>query len=101
MHSALLLFPGCTGTDRPRLTVPVSLRVRLFCDYKYYVPAQCRICNYHLTSNSWDLLGDFTQNPIQTFSSSHIEEFASLLQQNMYAHLDFQNKDEIPEHIMH
>lgn len=41
-------FPGCTGTDRR--TVPSSLRVRLFCDYSYYVRYYEN--NYEIQNNS-------------------------------------------------
>ncbi|CAK1587675.1 unnamed protein product [Parnassius mnemosyne] len=92
-------FPGCN--DFNRLTVPSALRVRLFCDYNYYVPPECRICNYHLNSNSWDLLLESIYNPIKTFSAAHIEDFATLLKDNMNHHIDFENIHSMPEHTVH
>ncbi|KAF9413681.1 hypothetical protein HW555_008127 [Spodoptera exigua] len=69
-------FPGCN--DSNRLTVPSGLRVRLFCEYNYYVPPECRICNYHL--------------------NTQIEDFATLLKDNMHNHIDFENIQSMPEH---
>lgn len=92
-------FPNCDSSER--LTVPNDLRVRLFCDYNYYVPADCRICVNHLRNNLWDSLLDSLENPIHTFSAEQIEEFASLLKNSMSNHLDFDNVNDMPDHIVH
>lgn len=92
-------FPGCSETNR--LIVPSALRVHLFCEYNYYVPPNCRICYYHLTSNSWDLLLQSIYNPIKIFSAAQIEDFARLLKDNMQNHIDFENIQSMPEHIIH
>ncbi|CAH2088967.1 unnamed protein product [Euphydryas editha] len=92
-------FPGCSESNR--LIVPSALRVHLFCEYNYYVPPDCRICYYHLTSNSWDLLLQSIYNPIKIFSVAQIEDFACLLKDNMQNHIDFENIQSMPEHIIH
>ncbi|CAH2109210.1 unnamed protein product [Euphydryas editha] len=92
-------FPGCSESNR--LIVPSALRVHLFCEYNYYVPPDCRICYYHLTSNSWDLLLQSIYNPIKIFSAAQIEDFACLLKDNMQNHIDFENIHYMPEHIIH
>ncbi|CAH2088964.1 unnamed protein product [Euphydryas editha] len=92
-------FPGCSESNR--LIVPSALRVHLFCEYNYYVPPDCRICYYHLTSNSWDLLLQSIYNPIKIFSVAQIEDFACLLKDNMQNRIDFENIQSMPEHIIH
>lgn len=92
-------FPGCSESNR--LLVPTTLRASLLCDYNYYVPPDCRICYYHLRSNSWGLLLESYVNPINTFNVEQIEDMMSLLKDNMFMHLDFENIQNIPEHIVH
>lgn len=92
-------FPNCVRSER--LTVPNDLRVRLFCDYNYYVPSECRICLHHLTSNTWESLLESLEIPIRTFSADQIEDFAALLKNSMFNYLDFNNINDMPDHVVH
>lgn len=92
---ARCFFPGCHHIER--LVVPLSIRIRLFVDFKFYVPADCRICNYHLRGNFWHELNEIEVN--HTFTEAYIYDFMSLLKQEKS--IDFENIDMMDDHLVH
>lgn len=92
---AYCFFPGCHYTER--LIVPLSIRVRLFADFNYYIPAHCRICHYHLRGNYWHKLNEIEGN--HTFTEAHIYDFTSLLKKDKL--IDFENIDTIDDYLVH
>ncbi|XP_045781575.1 uncharacterized protein LOC123878448 [Maniola jurtina] len=90
-------FPDCNLLER--LTVPKWLRVKLFADFKFYVPPNCRICTFHLQNDNWQQLEDIAQ-PIQSFTTDHIEDFASFINERATM-LDFSNIDDMSEDFVH
>lgn len=90
-------FPECNSPER--LAVPTWLRVKLFTDHKFYVPMNCRICTFHLQNDDWQQLADITQ-PIHSFTSEHIEDFASFVNEKNST-LDFNNIEEMSEDLVH
>lgn len=81
-----------------RHIVPLSLRVWLFKDYKYYVPKNSKICHYHLNSDLWHELPAL-EDMIHEFTVEHIEDFASFVTYEGST-LDFENIHLIEEHMM-
>lgn len=71
-------LPGCNSEER--LTVPLWLRVHIFTEYNYYVPQQCRICQFHLRNDNFNILGNDLRS-FQHFTVSHIEDFASFVKE--------------------
>lgn len=65
---ARCFFPGCHHSER--LVVPLAIRIRLFKDFNFYVPADCRICYYHLRGNLWHQLNEIEVN--HTFTEGYI-----------------------------
>ncbi|XP_047029464.1 uncharacterized protein LOC124637154 [Helicoverpa zea] len=92
---ARCFFPGCHHAER--LVVPLSIRIRLFVDFKFYVPADCRICNYHLRGNLWHQLNEIEVN--HTFTEAYIYDFVSLLSKE--TSIDFENIDMMDNHLVH
>lgn len=86
-------FPGCHRTER--LVVPLSIRIRLFVDLRFYVPPSCRICHYHLRGNLWQQLTEMDVN--HTFTEAYIYDFMTLLKQEKY--IDFENIDMMDDHL--
>ncbi|CAK1598068.1 unnamed protein product [Parnassius mnemosyne] len=65
------IFPTCTRMSQQM--VPLTLRIRLFSDHKYYIPRNCRICSFHLESQTWSDL--FEGNMNHSFTAAYIEDF--------------------------
>ncbi|XP_030027897.1 uncharacterized protein LOC115445672 isoform X2 [Manduca sexta] len=83
---ARCIFPSCNSKSQQ--LVPDVIRVRLFSDHKYYISPGCRICRFHLESQSWSLLFE-ADNTQHSFSATQIEDFCELLKQNKNE--DFEN----------
>lgn len=70
------IFLLCNSTSQR--VVSFVLRVRLFKDHKYYIPPSCRICELHLSRQSWSELFE-VENVNRSFTAAHIEDFCELL----------------------
>ncbi|XP_063829816.1 uncharacterized protein LOC135079159 [Ostrinia nubilalis] len=90
-------FPKCNSTQR--LAVPIWLRVKLFSEYKFYVPQNCRICVFHLHNNNWEVLSDIPQ-PIHSFNADHIQDFASFVNERPLM-LDFSEVERMSDELLH
>ncbi|KAH9631740.1 hypothetical protein HF086_014741 [Spodoptera exigua] len=89
-------FLNCRRLER--LSVPISIRRRLFSEYNYCVPENCRICSHHLRSNNWAELM-LSENVIHTFTAQHIYDFTDLLKhQTSIVFEDVQNMDDYLVH---
>lgn len=89
-------FPSCRQTQR--LSVPISIRRRLFSEYNYYVPENCRICSHHLRSNDWSELME-SENVIHTFTAQHIYDFTELLKHQ--TSIDFEDVQNMDDYLVH
>ncbi|XP_028031063.1 uncharacterized protein LOC114243678 [Bombyx mandarina] len=67
---------GCQGHERNRITL--TMRKQLLKMYNYYVPANNRLCDIHLTCTSWNFISDISDNIINTFSANQIQDMFSL-----------------------
>lgn len=81
-----------------RYVVPLSLRVWLFNDYKFYIPKNSKICSHHLNSDFWHELPAL-EDMNHEFTVDHIEDFASFVNYECRA-LDFENIHIIEEHMV-
>ncbi|XP_063837158.1 uncharacterized protein LOC135086302 [Ostrinia nubilalis] len=90
-------FPECNSTQR--LAVPIWLRVKLFSEYKFYVPQNCRICVFHLHNDNWEVLSDIPQ-PIHSFNADHIQDFASFVNERPLM-LDFSEVERMSDELLH
>lgn len=50
----------------------------LFAEYKHYVPQRCRICQFHLQNNNWELFENHDSG-IHTFTVEHVQDFATFV----------------------
>ncbi|KAJ8737558.1 hypothetical protein PYW08_000153 [Mythimna loreyi] len=89
-------FPNCRRLER--LSVPISIRRRLFSEYNYYVPENCRICSHHLRSNDWAELM-LSENVIHTFTAQHIYDFTDLLKHQ--TSIDFEDVQNMDDYLVH
>ncbi|XP_063898807.1 uncharacterized protein LOC135119097 [Helicoverpa armigera] len=91
------IFPDCHEPER--MHIPTSIRVRLLCDLSFYVPQNCRICNFHLTNRTWDSL--IVENGNHTFTAAFIEDLLSLLKNQIGNNIDFENIEDSDDHLVY
>ncbi|XP_026737081.1 uncharacterized protein LOC113500467 [Trichoplusia ni] len=89
---------GCRRRERNRITN--TMRKQLLKMYNYYVPANNRLCDIHLTCTSWDFLNDISDNIINTFSAHQIKDMFSLKEADCNI-LDFENIECMEDHIFY
>ncbi|XP_045778261.1 uncharacterized protein LOC123876146 isoform X1 [Maniola jurtina] len=90
---------GCRRSERHR--IPDSLRKNLLNMHKLYIPANNRLCDYHLYGvESWDVLIGITNNFINSFSARHIQDMLALKTSSSAA-LNFEDIDSIEDHIFY
>lgn len=93
------IFQGCLGTQR--IIISLDIRKRVLCDYNYYIPANCRICDEHMNASLWHLLSE-PENSTQTFLPEHIEEMIKWFQSShLSGGLDFKDIDKLNDDHFH
>ncbi|XP_041973387.1 uncharacterized protein LOC121729065 [Aricia agestis] len=90
-------YPDCHSTQR--LAAPKWLRIKLFTDYNFYVPQNCRICSFHLYNDNWEVLSNI-QQPIHSFNAEHIQDFATFVNERQMV-LDFSNIETLSNELTH
>ncbi|CAH2101198.1 unnamed protein product [Euphydryas editha] len=82
-----------------RIHIPMSIRVKLLCDLSFYVPQNCRICNFNLRSRLWDNL--IVENGNNSFTAAFIEDLVSLLKNQIGHNIYFQNIEDSDDHLVY
>ncbi|XP_023940272.2 uncharacterized protein LOC112047391 [Bicyclus anynana] len=92
-HSCV--FPNCNSNSFHNISD--KLRATVLHNHKYYLPKLARICDQHLTSNSWDTLFE-CENSIETFTVEQIQHVFSFV--NAFSPtLDFDDLENMDERV--
>ncbi|RVE41092.1 hypothetical protein evm_014257 [Chilo suppressalis] len=93
------IFSDCLNIDRILRLIPSVIRQRILIDLNIFIPRCARICSDHLSDPDWANL--INERLINTFSSEQIEDMLQLSQNNQNVLLDFENIENMNDHIRH